>query len=653
MSTNQLRRYLDLLNEADLVPTNTTAALPSSGTFSNDDALAAALAQQKSEPRCAVCGTPQSQHQNLQHQFQPGGAANRPAPVPQGPAIGDANLSRISRIKQLQRELLAAGANLGKTGANRDGIDGDIGPLTRAAMRKYPDIAVKYADLPAGQDATPGNIAQLNSALTAIEGILSKYKIKLNEDLESSTPEFQMKQWRSLLEAGPTAQQRQAYQDAIQRNLPPDPVTPTAQPTAASQTAAQRTMPRLSGIDLTPAQQAAQRAGMGMPSLVGAGPYATQAAQTAGTGTATAATTTAQAAQTAGTGTATAATTTTAKGVAGAAARRALPGVGLALGAYDAYNRATQGDYIGAGISGLSGIASLFPGLGTAASLGLLGLNTYLDLNKTPTVAITAEDAKIIADNIKIMQDWQQNPANQAALTPELKTRIANVLKGVSTLGVPTQAATPTTAPATPPTAPAAPAVNPKIDQINQTLDSMDRLLKKNKLESANNKKSPPLTESERMARLRNIVSEDVTDYALPVAGAAATGYGAYHGARALEKGASKPVAMYVGLKAVLKLAAKAVASMGKIGLLVGTGILLKALYDFAMADPQAVADAGINAQDIEEFNRLNEQLKLMIGDNNNFDTLPPETQQKIKAMHQRIVNMTAKIINQEAGGQK
>jgi len=517
-------------------------------------------------------------------------------------------------------------------------------------MQKYPDIAAKYADLPAGQDATPtgksGNIEKLNAALTAIEGILAKYKVKLNEDRESSTPADQMKQWSLLLEAGPTAQQRQAYQDAIQRNLPPDPVTPTAEPAATSQPAAQRTMPRLTGANLTPAQQAAQRAGMGMPSLVGAGPYATQAAQTAGTGTATAATT-------AATGKGAAALAKGAAGVAGAAARRALPGVGLAYGAYDAYDRATQGDYTGAGISGLSGIASLFPGLGTAASLGLLGLNAYLDSNKTPTVAIAAEDAKIIADNIKIIQDWQKDPANQSALTPELKNRIANVLKGVSTLGVPTaQAATPAI-PAQPATTPAAPAANPKVDQINQTLNSMDQLLKKNKFESANNKKSPPLTESERMARLRDIVTEDVTDYILPAAGAAATGYGAYHGARALEKGASKPVAMYVGLKAVLKLATKAVTSMGKVGLLVGTGILLKGLYDFAMADPQAVAEAGINAQDIEEFNRLNEQLKQLIGDNKNFDALPPDVQQKIKAMHQRIIDMTAKIINQEAGGQK
>jgi len=730
MSTNQLRRYLDLLNEADLpgqppsqfIPThfhknflggriplmqtpdgkfwwmtndsdnpragktiqpwvgNTTdrssmasvdgtivnnkpvefptgtnwqqnsepsqSAAPAS--MSSEPAAAAAAIQPQGQPedgtglaggqRCAICGTPKMAHGDLKHQFQLGGDA-RPDPVPQGPVGGDDNLSRISRVKDLQRALLAAGANLGRTGANKDGIDGDIGPLTRAAMQKYPDIAAKYADLPAGQDATPtgksGNIEKLNAALAAIEGILAKYKVKLNEDRESSTPADQMKQWRSLMEltqadmdaaAAKRKTAQGANQSAIDARVAADAKAKKIGPYYSDTPA--KAMPYSQA-----AQQAAQTASTGA----------------AGQGAAAATTATGQGAA--------AATTATGKGalrgaatIAGKAAGRVLPGAGALLGAQDAYDRATKGDYTGAGISGLAGIASLFPGLGTAASLGLLGLNVYLDSNKTPTVAITADDAKIIADNVKIIQDWQKDPANQAALTPELKNRIANVLKGVSTLGVPTaQAATPAT-PAQPATTPAA---NPKVDQINQTLNSMDQLLKKNKFESANNKKSPPLTESERMARLRDIVTEDVTDYVLPTVGAAAAGYGAVQAGKALGKGASKTKAMYIGLRAVLKLATKAVMSMGKVGLLVGTGILLKGLYDFAMADPQAVADAGINAQDMEEFNRLNEQLKQLIGDNKNFDTLPPDTQQKIKAMHQRIIDMTAKIINQEAGGQK
>jgi hypothetical protein len=195
------RDQSSLASGSDLIAPNTNVALPSSGTFSNDDAIANLNRQMSggSVPRCAVCGTPQSQHQKLQHQFVAGGAADRPAPVPQGGgSTGD-----ISRIKQLQRELSAAGANLGKTGANRNGIDGDIGPLTRAAMIKYPDISAKYADLsadPAAQASTPAvDTSKLTAALGAIEGILSKYKVKLGENRESSTRD-QMKHWHALME---------------------------------------------------------------------------------------------------------------------------------------------------------------------------------------------------------------------------------------------------------------------------------------------------------------------------------------------------------------------------------------------------------------------------------------------------------------------
>ena len=57
-------------------------------------------------------------------------------------------------IAQMQKELIAQGANLGTFGPNKDGVDGKIGKLTKDAMAKYPDIAKKYGfgDKPA--DAT-------------------------------------------------------------------------------------------------------------------------------------------------------------------------------------------------------------------------------------------------------------------------------------------------------------------------------------------------------------------------------------------------------------------------------------------------------------------------------------------------------------------
>ena len=69
--------------------------------------------------------------------------------------------------------------------------------------------------------------------------------------------------------------------------------------------------------------------------------------------------------------------------VAGKGIGRFIPGVGAALGAYDAYNRAKQGDWTGAGISALGGAASLVPGVGTAASLGIAGAQALRDKQRT------------------------------------------------------------------------------------------------------------------------------------------------------------------------------------------------------------------------------------------------------------------------------
>jgi len=62
---------------------------------------------------------------------------------------------------------------------------------------------------------------------------------------------------------------------------------------------------------------------------------------------------------------------------------RFLPGLGLAAGAYDAYNRYKRGDYTGAALAGASGLASFIPGVGTAASLGLTAANAMRDKQRT------------------------------------------------------------------------------------------------------------------------------------------------------------------------------------------------------------------------------------------------------------------------------
>lgn len=155
---------------------------------------------------------------------------------------------------------------------------------------------------------------------------------------------------------------------------------------------------------------------------------------------------------------------TTDEGVAGAALKaggkglaRALPGVGLALGGYDAYNRIKAGDYTGAAIAGAGGLASLVPGLGTAAALGLAGAQAGRDKARTgsflpdddaikaaaagqaPAATQAAKPAagvdpkvqalqqKLIAAGAKITADGIMGPATQAAMKqfPQVKESVA------------------------------------------------------------------------------------------------------------------------------------------------------------------------------------------------------------------------------------
>lgn len=71
---------------------------------------------------------------------------------------------------------------------------------------------------------------------------------------------------------------------------------------------------------------------------------------------------------------------------AGAVLKKAVPGLGAAFGAADAYNRAKKGDWVGAGIAGLSGALSLIPGVGWIPAVALDMFNLGRDL-RGPTAS--------------------------------------------------------------------------------------------------------------------------------------------------------------------------------------------------------------------------------------------------------------------------
>ena len=79
--------------------------------------------------------------------------------------------------------------------------------------------------------------------------------------------------------------------------------------------------------------------------------------------------------------------------VGGKMASRLIPGVGAAVGAYDAYDRAKKGDYVGAGLSGLGAVTSFIPGIGTAATMGLAGAQLARDY-KVKTGVFAPDDAE-------------------------------------------------------------------------------------------------------------------------------------------------------------------------------------------------------------------------------------------------------------------
>jgi hypothetical protein len=144
---------------------------------------------------------------------------------------------------------------------------------------------------------------------------------------------------------------------------------------------------------------------------------------------------------------------------------RFIPGVGAALGAYDAYGRAKQGDWTGAGLSALGGAASLIPGIGTAASLGIAGAQALRDKQRTgsympgddeiagavakdkaaqpvataPAAApspagadpkVLALQKQLIAKGAKITADGKMGPQTQAAMKQFPGVAVAEQNKG-------------------------------------------------------------------------------------------------------------------------------------------------------------------------------------------------------------------------------
>lgn len=76
----------------------------------------------------------------------------------------------------------------------------------------------------------------------------------------------------------------------------------------------------------------------------------------------------------------------------GKVAGKIVPGLGLALGLYDAYSRAKEGDFVGAALAAGGGGAALIPGIGTGVAIAAAAANIARDVYKEAYGVFPEED---------------------------------------------------------------------------------------------------------------------------------------------------------------------------------------------------------------------------------------------------------------------
>ena len=441
-------------------------------------------------------------------------------------------------------------------------------------------------------------------------------------DSRSVSKPDQMESWRSLMEAGPTAQQRQAYQDAIQRTIPTDPTaTPTATPASANPYVTRPGGSR--EAQAYQAQRAAQTASTAATAPAQAMPYTQAAGKVAG------------------------------KGLLKTAAK-AIPLAGLAIGAADAVNRYQKGDYVGAGIAGTAGLVSLIPGLGWAAGLGLDAVNLARDAADDPKINISPEDAAVLDQNLKAIQTLSKDPAIATAITPEIRTRLERVIKAAATVIVadtPTAGGQSTTPTSTPTSAVAVP------DDLVKSMDDIEKILDKytvknniseSELRSFVLKNMHLLSESEQMAIRRDMMNEGpagwIAKAASKLAPEVSAGLKAGWNARSADTakaaaqaakdslgptGTLSKLGGYVGnmvwdgTKWVAKTAAKTAAVLGGVGY--GGYAVIRALFDSGKLSDD-------DKKEIEQFAKIRDKYDV--------STLSPKVQQRLAAIDNKMAQL-------------
>jgi hypothetical protein len=434
MTTDFFRRYIDILAEADtkVTPDQEMRARDLAAMMGvvapnladieynaqgiaikiNGDTVPKNLYGEEERKKMQGAATPATTAQPAA-----GSTPAKPETKPEaGAATTPAPLGVSDKITELQKELKAKGADLGTFGPAGDGIDGKLGPKTRAAAGKFPEIAAKYKEvLGSGQaasqaanttgpkvDTTDPNA--LANALGAIEAVLAKYKIKTEsvdfeqvmviENIGQFSPQEQIEIWRIITEA-----------DGIY--VPPD----TGGRVRDAGTQARMQMARNPNPAISRANDPFGQIGRtGSAPTANTSKWAKFASKLGG-----------------------------GKGIAKKIAGRVAA-------------------------SAVTGPAALVVGAGMAAWTAWdVGKALYDTFSSTELADLDPADQEIIKKNMAVVMQYQKDSKQMAALPPELKARVERALKGLDALAVQAGSEEPETQAASPqPTAKSEPTVTTK-----------------------------------------------------------------------------------------------------------------------------------------------------------------------------------------------
>jgi len=116
-------------------------------------------------------------------------------------------------------------------------------------------------------------------------------------------------------------------------------------------------------------------------------------------------------------------------------AGKKIPGVGAALYGKDAYDRFNKGDYTGAALQTVGGVASLVPGIGTGIAIGADIASAYLDYirsdnTKEPEIDPRYNDLPKDADiDIAALQMQLQDLGASITIDGKPSIELANMAK--------------------------------------------------------------------------------------------------------------------------------------------------------------------------------------------------------------------------------